>query len=72
MDASHLLMVDGCGMRWTPAGGRHQCAQWGRRWVFPGKPGGSEMKAIRTVVGVDTAKLVFQLHWVELETGHQL
>ena len=30
------------------------------------------MKAIRTVVGVDTAKLVFQLHWVELETGHQL
>ena len=27
------------------------------------------MKAIRTVVGVDTAKRVFQLHWVELETG---
>ena len=27
------------------------------------------MKANRTVVGVDTAKRVFQLHWVELETG---
>ena len=23
----------------------------------------------RTVVGVDTAKRVFQLHWVDLETG---
>ena len=28
------------------------------------------MKAIRTIVGVDTAKRVFQLHWVELETGN--
>ena len=27
------------------------------------------MKAIRTVVGVDTAKRVFQLHWVDMETG---
>ena len=27
------------------------------------------MKTIRTVVGVDTAKRVFQLYWVELETG---
>ena len=27
------------------------------------------MKTIRTVVGVDTAKRVFQLHWVDLETG---
>ncbi len=27
------------------------------------------MKANRTVVGVDTAKRVFQLHWVDLETG---
>ena len=27
------------------------------------------MKAKRTVVGVDTAKRVFQLHWVDLETG---
>ena len=23
----------------------------------------------RTVVGVDTAKRVFQLHWVDMETG---
>jgi len=27
------------------------------------------MKADRTVVGVDTAKRVFQLHWVDMETG---
>ena len=27
------------------------------------------MKTSRTVVGVDTAKRVFQLYWVELETG---
>ena len=27
------------------------------------------MKISRTVVGVDTAKRVFQLHWVDVETG---
>ena len=27
------------------------------------------MKTSRTVVGVDTAKWVFQLHWVDMETG---
>ena len=27
------------------------------------------MKTNRTVVGVDTAKRVFQLHWVDVETG---
>ena len=27
------------------------------------------MKTIRTVVGVDTAKRVLQLHWVDMETG---
>ena len=27
------------------------------------------MKSNRTVVGVDTAKRVFQLHWVDVETG---
>ena len=30
------------------------------------------MKAIRTVVGVDTAKRVFQLHWVDPETGEMV
>ena len=30
------------------------------------------MKATRTVVGVDTAKRVFQLHWVDLETGEMV
>ena len=27
------------------------------------------MKTSSTVVGVDTAKHVFQLHWVDMETG---
>ena len=27
------------------------------------------MKTSRTVVGVDTAKRVFQLYWVDMETG---
>lgn len=27
------------------------------------------MKHSKTIVGVDTAKRVFQLHWVEMETG---
>ena len=27
------------------------------------------MKISRTVVGVDTAKRVFQLYWVDMETG---
>ncbi len=30
------------------------------------------MKVSRTVVGVDTAKRVFQLHWVDLETGEMV
>ena len=30
------------------------------------------MKASKTVVGMDTAKRVFQLHWVELETGEMV
>ena len=30
------------------------------------------MKASRTVVGVDTAKRVFQLHWVDMETGEMV
>ena len=30
------------------------------------------MKSDRTVVGVDTAKRVFQLYWVEMETGKSM
>ena len=30
------------------------------------------MKNVRTVVGVDTAKSVFQLYWVEVETGKRM
>jgi len=29
----------------------------------------SEMKASKTIVGVDTAKHVFQLYWADTETG---
>jgi hypothetical protein len=31
--------------------------------------GGSEMNTSKTVVGIDLAKRVFQLHWLDVETG---
>ena len=37
--------------------------------ILHGQTGGSEMDTTRTVVGVDTSKRVFQLYWVEPETG---
>ena len=37
MDASHLPIIDGRGLKVDPAGRRHHSAQGGRRWVFPGK-----------------------------------
>ena len=55
-------------VEWTPTGPRHQSAKWEER-AFLRQTGGSEMKTSRTVVGVDTAKRVFQLHWVDMETG---
>ena len=48
-----------------------QCPR-GKARRLPRQTGGSEMQAHRTVVGVDTAKRVFQLHWVELETGEMV
>ena len=30
------------------------------------------MKSSKTIVGVDTAKRVFQLYWVEPETGEEM
>ena len=48
-----------------------QCPR-GKARRLPRQTGGSEMQANRTVVGVDTAKRVFQLHWVELETGEMV
>ena len=68
MDASHPLMLEARGLRWTLTGRRHQSASDEER-ALHGQTGGSEMKTIRTVVGVDTAKRVFQLHWVDIETG---
>ena len=32
----------------------------------------ARMQAMRTVVGVDTAKRVFQLHWVDPATGEMV
>ena len=68
MDASHPLMVAGWRAEWTLAGRRHQSAKWGEQ-ALGRQTGGSEMKTNRTVVGVDTAKRVFQLHWIDMETG---
>lgn len=36
---------------------------------LPGKPEVSKMQPNRTDVGVDTAKRLFQLHWVDPQTG---
>ena len=63
------LMPDGVAMGWTLAGRRHLKCPEGKIWDFPGKPRGSEMNYSGTVVGVDTAKRVFQLYWVEMDTG---
>jgi transposase len=41
-------------------------------WNLHRQTGGSEMKHSKTIVGVDTAKRVFQLHWVEMETGEMV
>ena len=68
MDASHPLMVAGWRAEWTLAGRRHQSAKREEQ-ALRRQTGGSEMKTIRTVVGVDTAKRVFQLHWIDMETG---
>ena len=67
MDASHPLMFEDR-KGWTLAGRRHQGAKWEEQALHR-QTGGSEMKASRSVVGVDTAKRVFQLHWVDMETG---
>ena len=68
MDASHPLMLEARGSRWALAGRRHQRAKWEEQ-ALRRQTGGSEMKTNRTVVGVDTAKRVFQLHSVDMETG---
>ena len=57
------------GLKWTLAGRRHLKCQGGKAQGLPGQTGGSSMQGNRTVVGVDIAKRVFQLHWVEAETG---
>ena len=44
-----------------PRGPTASMCQWGK-CCLPRQSGGSELKTIRTVVGVDTAKRVFQLH----------
>ena len=41
----------------------------GEEQALHGQTGGADMKINRTVVGVDTAKRVFQLHWSDMETG---
>src|ERR1700690_4017860 len=48
-------------------GRRHRSAKLGGTWSSSRQTRGSMMK--HTVVGVDTAKRVFQLHWIDQETG---
>ena len=68
MDASHPLMLEDWSDEWTLAGRRHQSSN-GEEQALRRQTEWSEMKTNRTVVGVDTAKRVFQLHWVDMETG---
>ena len=68
MDASHLK-GEVSGRAWEgvdPPSRRHQSAQGGRCSVFTGN---RRVRMNRIVVGVDITKRVFQLHWVEPETG---
>jgi len=53
----------------TLAGRRHLKCPEGKIRDLPRQTGGSEMEANRIVVGVDTAKRVFQLYRVDRETG---
>jgi transposase len=68
MDASHLK-GEVSGRAWEgvdPPSRRHQSAHGGRCSGFTGN---RRVRMNRIVVGVDIAKRVFQLHWVEPETG---
>ena len=68
MDASHLEVEvrSELGKEVDPPGRRHQSAKV-EGVQSSQATGGSKMN--RIVVGVDIAKRVFQLHWVEPETG---
>ena len=69
MDASHSLMLDGERAKVDPRGPTASQCPRGKNKLFPSQPEGPMMKTGRTVVGVDTAKRVFQLYWVDMETG---
>ena len=66
MDASYPMMCYCKG--WTPRSNGIR-VQSGEEQGLYGQGVGSEIKNNRTVVGVDTAKRVFQLYFVEMETG---
>ena len=69
MDASHHLMLEGRRRVGGPSRADGIKVPKGEEQALRRQTGGSEMKTNRTVVGVDTAKRVFQLHWVDMETG---
>ena len=71
MDASHLDAERRRG-RSGPSRADGIYSAKGGSIRFPGNTGGSEMKSSKTIVGVDTAKRVFQLYWVEPETGEEM
>ena len=69
MDASLLLMAAAAWVEVDPLGPTASECPEGRTRCPSRKSGGSEVSTNRTVIGVDTAKRVFQLHWVDMETG---
>ena len=71
MDASHLDAERRRG-RSGPSRADGIYSAKGGSIRFPGNTAGSEMKSSKTIVGVDTAKRVFQLYWVEPETGEEM
>src|SRR6218665_1120289 len=58
-------------MRWSLAGRRHQGAKVGRLNLHR-QTGDSEMNGRKQVDGVDIAIRVFQLHWIDAETGEAM
>jgi len=69
MDASLLMVLGGEDEGGPSRADGIYSAKRGKALCLPGQTGGSEMKSSRTMVGVDTAKRVFHLHWVDMETG---
>ena len=69
MDVSHTLTPRIEGIKATLLGPTASNVSKGNVLDIPGQTGGSGMNANRTVIGADTAKRVFRLHWMDMEKG---